>query len=120
MRESLGFRTFSKFLFLGGDVIKRSEALYQKKLIDKIKIIFPDCFIIKNDPVLTQGIPDLLILFDPGWAMLEVKADPRSQLQPNQEYYVEFFNNMSFCAFVNPAIEEQVLNDLQQTFGVRG
>ena len=99
-------------------MIRRSEAVYQKRLIDKLKIMFPNCFIIKNDPELTQGIPDLLILFDNVWAMLEVKAELDSKLQPNQQYYIEYFSEMSFCSLINPAIEEQVLHDLQQTFGV--
>jgi hypothetical protein len=99
-------------------LITRSEAAYQKHLIKKLLCMFPGSFIIKNDPNENQGIPDLLILFGNFWAMLEVKASPVSHVQPNQEYYISFFNEMSFCAFINPSIEEQVLNDLQHAFGV--
>lgn len=95
----------------------RSEAVYQKHLIKKLLSMFPGSFIIKNDPDENQGIPDLLILFGDRWAMLEVKALTSSSIQPNQEYYVSFFNEMSFCSFINPRIEEQVLHDLQHAFG---
>jgi hypothetical protein len=96
----------------------RSEASYQKHLIKKLLCMFPGSFIIKNDPSENQGIPDLLLLFGDQWAMLEVKADPLSHIQPNQEYYIEFFNGMSFCAFINPSVEEQVIYDLQRAFGI--
>jgi hypothetical protein len=98
-------------------VIARNEAAYQKHLIKKLLCMFPGSFVIKNDPDENQGIPDLLILFGDRWAMLEVKALTSSKIQPNQEYYVSFFNEMSFCAFISPRIEERVLNDLQHAFG---
>lgn len=95
-----------------------SESEYQRTLIKKIQSIFPGCYIFKNDPLETQGIPDLLILFGNQWAMLEVKLSERSLDQPNQEYYVRLFNEMSFASFISPENEEMVLNDLQSTFGV--
>jgi hypothetical protein len=104
---------------LGGNLTTRGEAKYQRDLIIKIRQMIPGCFVLKNNPEETQGIPDLLILYGPFWAMLEVKASPTSHIQPNQEHYIEFFDEMSFCAFINPAIEEQVLDDLQHSFGIR-
>lgn len=94
-----------------------NEGVYQNKLIKKLQIIFPGCFILKNDPGTNQGIPDILILFGKRWAMLEVKISPRSRIQPNQRHYVDLFDEMSFCAFINPDNELEVLNDLQQSFG---
>jgi hypothetical protein len=69
-----------------------------------------------------QGIPDLLVLYRDRWAMLEVKTRrPRSSrdFEPNQEWYLEQFNEMSFGACIYPQNEEEVLNDLQQTFRAR-
>lgn len=95
------------------------EIVYQNRLIQKLKQMFPGCFIIKNDPSINQGIPDLLILYGQRWAMLEVKFSDRSPEQPNQPYYVNLFNNMSFASFIHPQNEELVLNDLQSAFGCR-
>lgn len=89
------------------------ETAYQAKLIRKIELMFPGCIILKNDPTEVQGIPDLLILFIGTWAMLEVKLSEESPVQPNQEYYVDLFDGMSFAAFIYPENERQVLDDLQ-------
>lgn len=96
----------------------KNEAAYQNRLIKKLKVIFPGCYVVKNDPTDTQGIPDLLILFKDRWAQLEVKLSDNSPIQPNQEYYIDMFAGMSFASFISPETEEQVLRDLQSTFGV--
>jgi hypothetical protein len=85
------------------------ETAYQSKLVDRIQSMFPGCFIMRNDPSQQQGLPDLLILYGTTWAMLEVKISADAPEQPNQPYWVDFFNNMSFAAFIHPQIEEQVL-----------
>lgn len=95
-----------------------NEAAYQRKLIRKLELLLPGCVVYKNDPGNNQGIPDLLILFEDKWAMLEVKAFEDAPEQPNQAYYVEKYNGMSFAAFIHPQNEEQVLDDLQFAFGV--
>lgn len=96
------------------------ESTYQNKLIVKLQKMFPGCFIMKNDPSLNQGVPDLLILFRDRWAMLEVKVSSTADEQPNQPYFVKLFNKMSFAAFIHPQNEKQVLNDLQSTLGADG
>lgn len=90
------------------------ENLYQARLIKELRCIFPGCLILKNDTDYIQGIPDLLILFGDRWAALEVKASANAAWQPNQEYYIELLNDMSFAAFIYPEIEEEVLDALQQ------
>lgn len=95
----------------------RRETAYQAELIGRLYNMFPDCFILRNDPSENQGIPDILILFRDRWAMLEVKRSATARERPNQDYYVDMFNNMSFAAFIHPQNEEQVLDDLQSTFG---
>lgn len=108
------------YIFSFLEVIVGSEAAYQAKLIKKIQRMFPECFILKNDPSENQGVPDILILFGIQWAMLEVKLSESSPMQPNQEYYISMFDNMSFASFIYPENEEQVLDDLQSTLGVSG
>lgn len=95
----------------------RNETIYQAKLIERLQVMFPNAFILKNDPSENQGIPDILILFGNRWAMLEIKLTANSPVRPNQPYYIDMFNKMSFAAFVFPENEEQVLYDLQQALG---
>ena len=95
------------------------EREYQSRLIKKLKLIFPGCIILKNDTEYQQGIPDLLILWRDKWAMLEVKGFIDAPEQPNQQYWVEELNNMSFAAFISPETEEDVIYDLQHAFGSR-
>ena len=96
-----------------------TEGPYKTALIKKLRRRFPNCVILKNDASYQQGIPDLAILFNDRWAMLEVKAYLDAPTQPNQPYWIDRLNEMSFAAFVSPEIEEDVLNDLQQAFEPR-
>lgn len=96
-----------------------TEAIYQTKLVKKLHDLFPGCYIFKNDPAEMQGIPDILILFGFQWAMLEVKLSERSSIQPNQQYYVDTFNHMSFAAFIYPENEGEILAQLQDVLGDR-
>lgn len=93
------------------------ERDYQAKLIDKIKSEFPGAIVLKNDSGYLQGIPDLAVFYRDKWAMLEVKATKSSSQQPNQEYYVDKFDEMSYATFIYPENEKEVFRDLQHTFG---
>ncbi len=72
-------------------------------------------YISKLDSGYTQGVPDLLILIDDFWAMLENKKSAKASHRPNQEYYVNKFENMSFARFIFPENKEEVLHELQHT-----
>ena len=91
------------------------EAQYQARVINKLRTMFPQCIILKNDPSYLQGVPDILILYNDLWAMLEVKLIS-SSYEPNQGYYIELLNEMSFAAFINPGNEEEVFHALQLAF----
>ena len=92
------------------------ENKFQANLIKEIKSIFPGCIVMKNDSSYIQGIPDLLVLYKNKWASLECKKNGRAKKQPNQEYYVDMMNNMSFSRFIYPENKEEVLSDLSKTF----
>lgn len=93
------------------------ESEFQKSVIDDIKNRFPGSIILKNDPNYIQGIPDLLILNDGKWAALECKRNKNSKHQPNQDYYIGMLNEMSYASFIYPENKEEVLDELQQSFG---
>lgn len=95
------------------------ERKYQAELIKRLRVYFPDCVILKNDSGYMQGIPDLIILWHDRWAMLEVKARIDSSEQPNQRFYVDQLNDMSYAAFVCPENEEEVLGEIQRQFQAR-
>lgn len=94
-----------------------SESRFQAELIKDLKQLFDGCVVLKNDANYIQGFPDLLVLYGDKWAALEVKASARSSYQPNQEYYVERLDDMSYSSFVYPENKEEVLQDLLSIFG---
>lgn len=92
------------------------ESQFQKKLIQELKETFKGCVVMKNDPDYIQGIPDLLVLYNDKWAALEVKRNASASKQPNQEYYVEKLDGMSFSRIIFPENKEEVLNELREAF----
>lgn len=92
------------------------ESQFQAKLIKEIRERFPGCIIMKNDPDYIQGIPDLTILYKKKWATLECKRSEDAPHQPNQDWYVERMNDMSYSAFIYPENKEAVLDELQHAF----
>lgn len=89
---------------------------FQSRLIKDISKRFPDAIIMKNDPNYLQGVPDILVLHRNKWAALEAKKDKNAKHQPNQDYYVDEMNKMSYSTFVYPENEKEVLNDLEKIF----
>lgn len=98
--------------------INRLESSFQSDLIVELKVRFPDCIVLKNDPSYVQGIPDLLVLWQDRWAALECKASLHSRLQPNQSWYIVEMNTMSFASVISPENKEEVLDALTTAFGI--
>lgn len=92
------------------------ESKFQANLKKELKQMFPGCIVTKMDSGDIQGIPDLLILYKNKWATLENKRSANASKRPNQEYYVNKMNEMSFSRFIYPENKEEVLNDLRKTF----
>lgn len=92
----------------------RLESGFQDKLQKELKERFPGCMTFKMDQI--QGIPDLLVLYEDKWAALECKKSAKAKRQPNQEYYVEKMDNMSFSDFIYPENKDEVLRELTRVF----
>lgn len=95
------------------------RAGYKAKLVKELERRFPGCVLLSKSPNDIQGFPDLLLLYEQKWAVLEVKAAMNSDRQPNQAYWVDLYDSMSFGSFIYPENEEEVLNELEQTFRAR-
>lgn len=92
------------------------ESKFQSEVISDLESMFNGVFILKNDSGYLQGIPDLLVLYRNKWAMLEVKPSINAKYRPNQEWYIELLDGMSFAAMICPENKEDIYSDLQQTF----
>ena len=95
----------------------KKESDFQSKLKKELKEMFPGCIVTKLDSGDIQGIPDLLILHKDKWATLENKRNSKASKQPNQEYYVEKMDKMSFSRFIHPENKDMVLNELKNYLG---
>ena len=92
------------------------ESGFKKHLKKRIEATFDGCLIVQLDPNDIQGIPDLGIFYGSKWATLEGKRTAKSIKQPNQEYYVDRMNDMSFSRFIFPEVEDEVMEDLYNFF----
>jgi hypothetical protein len=92
------------------------ESKFQANLKKELQALFPGCIVTKLDSSYIQGIPDLLVLYKDKWAVLECKQSANAKRQPNQPYYVDKLNEMSFSRFIYPENKEEVLHELRQSF----
>ena len=92
------------------------ESKFQADLKKELRSMFPGCIVTKLDSGDIQGIPDLLVLYKNKWATLENKRSATASKRPNQEYYVNKMNEMSFSRFIFPENKEEVLNELREAF----
>lgn len=101
---------------MSGNKLERD---FQASLIKELKNRFEGCMVLKLDPSspgIPQGIPDLLILFKNKWAALECKKSKKASKRPNQKYYVDKMNEMSYSSFIYPENREEILDGLAQAF----
>jgi hypothetical protein len=94
------------------------ENKFKTKLIREIKNRFPGSFVFHLDPTELQGAPDLLVLYKDKWAALEGKKNSTASIRPNQKYYVDLFNHMSFARIIFPENAEEVLDDMERSFEI--
>lgn len=103
---------------MASKIYKKLERNFQSSLIRELKKMFEGSIILKLPASYKQGIPDLLILYGKKWATLECKrsASAKNKPRPNQRYYVDKMNAMSFSRFIFPENKEDVLHELKVFF----
>jgi len=94
----------------------KKESQFQSKLRKELEEKFPGCIVTKLDSGDIQGIPDLLVLYKNKWATLENKKSKNAHRQPNQEYYVDRMDKMSFSRFIYPENKDEVISELTDMF----
>ena len=96
------------------------ENKFKQELAREIKKRFPGSIVLHTDPNEIQGLPDLLVLYEDKWAALEGKKSSNEPHRPNQDYYVDLMDKMSFARFIFPENKEDVLNELQTALRTEG
>lgn len=92
------------------------ESTFKTKIKNEIEEMLPGCIVVHLDPTEIQGIPDMLVLYENKWAALEGKQTINASHRPNQDYYVELMDHMSFATFVYPENKDRVLKELYNYF----
>ncbi len=95
------------------------ENKFKTQLAKDIREMLPGAMVVHLDPNEIQGIPDMLVLYEDKWAALEGKKSATATHRPNQDYYVDLMDRMSFARFIYPENKEEVLYELQQAFRPR-
>ena len=69
---------------------------------------------------IRRGKPDLYVLgpgAGPGaWAAFDFKADRGADHQPNQDFVIDYLDDMAWAEFVYPDNAEEILDGLERLF----
>ena len=100
--------------------MQKGEGKFKTDLKKEIEGRLPGSMVFYLNPNDIQGIPDLEILYESRWAVLEAKKSEKDYIKDlanpkkrNQSYYVDKMNKMSFAAFIFPENKEEVLNAME-------
>lgn len=96
----------------------KNENAIQADLIDELEKRYEGCVVLKNDASYKQGIPDLSVFYKNRYAILETKKNEKARFRPNQEMYLDLFNEWSFARRIEPSNKEEVLHELDEFFGI--
>lgn len=116
-----GEASYASPYFFFKDPQMKNENKFQADTVKEIRERLPGSIVTKMDANYIQGIPDILVLYKDRWATLEFKRseeDYKKSLSrnPNQPYYVEKMNGMSYSAFIFPENKEEILDEMERSF----
>ena len=100
--------------------MQKGEGKFKTKLKQEIMERLPGSMVFYLNPNDIPGIPDLEVLYQDRWAVLEAKnseaeyyRDLKRDEKLAQQYYVDKMNKMSFAAFIFPENKEELLNAME-------
>ena len=79
---------------------KKLESDFQHSVIKELEERFPGCVVMKNATGFKNGFPDVTMYLGDRWAMLECKREEDAAKRPNQDYWVDRLDEMSFASFL--------------------
>ena len=91
---------------------KAKESSFQHSVIKELEERYPGCVVMKNATGFKNGFPDITMYYGPIWAMLECKREEDADKRPNQDYWVERLNRMSFARIIYPENRVDILGEL--------
>ena len=96
----------------------KKESRFQHEVIRELEERLPGCVVMKNATGLKDGFPDISVYHGNHWAMLECKRSEGESHRPNQDWWVDHLNEMSFASFIYPenrqVVMQQVVNYLSE------
>lgn len=88
---------------------------FKERLHTRMQELGVDIFIIDNKSNRRSTL-DTIVLGPQHWAALEFKRSKSASHRPNQDYYVDQWDQLGFASFVYPENEEEILNELEKLF----
>lgn len=70
--------------------------------------------VIKPQPGIPDGCPDILFTLEGFWGALEVKKSPEAGYQPLQKETLEKFSTWSWAKRVDPTDWPEIMQELEQ------
>lgn len=96
---------------------KKLERDFQKSVIKELETMLPGCIVSKNVTGFRDGFPDLICLVGDRWFMLECKRSENEAHQPNQDWWVDHLDEMSYASFIFPENRAKVMSEIMNRFG---
>lgn len=90
------------------------ESKFQSSVKHELEKRYPGCLVRKNPPGQENGFPDLVMYYGPVWAMFECKREKKAAHRPNQDWWIERLDQMSFARLIFPENREEVMAALDE------
>lgn len=90
------------------------ESTLQSKIRQYLKSKGCYVMVIRPQPGIPEGCPDIVFMLEGFWGSIEVKKDPKAGYQPLQRETIAKHNGWSFSRRVDPTDWEMVKAELER------